>query len=358
MTTTQTTPENTQTDIDRARAWYDSIHPATPETCTPHPLATLAAVIDTAARTGVDSGTLAGHLLAECSDDVRGMFYLSTLFVHRAWNDAAEALRHAHTWFHAGQTVGDDDVSLRNVPDGYTRVQSSTVQRRSNTGTSYREVIVHGRSYVGGDTAATPNRGATMSAAHIAHALDTAPRTAMGHVDGMSISRLVDVIYPDLPRLSGADTVAWADFQAWDQVRAATPRKGLKPRLSVPAVPAGAYNAARGERVELITYRTDTTVFVGHRVAERIATVRAQRAQRARTVTEAFTVSTIDDVVSLIAVIGDEPGRYTWTVGERSGTITVSATGRISASGSGIRVAACKSIGAAQRALAAQVAAL
>jgi hypothetical protein len=101
-----------------------------------------------------------------------------------------------------------------------------------------------------------------------------------------------------------------------------------------------------GKHTELITYRDDTTVFVGHRVAERIATVRAQRAQRARTVTEAFTVTDIHDVVSLVAVVGDDRGRYTWVAGDRQGAITVSARGRIGVSGDGVRV-----VGATRRAV-------
>lgn len=320
------------------------------EHTTSHPLATLGAIVHTATRSGVPADVLAGHFLADHGDDISDMHYASQVLVDRAYNDYGRTLRAAHTLFHAHETEGDEDKSLRNVPDGYTRVQSSSVQRRSNTGTAYREVTRHGRSYVGGSHIGTPNRGASMSVAHLAHVIETAPRTALGHVDGIAINRIVDVTYPDLPRLSGADTIQWADFAAWDEVRAATPRRGLKPRLSVPRVPAGAYAAAPHE---LISYRDETTVFIGHRVADRIATVRAQRAQRARSVTEAFIVSDVADVVTLLAVVGnDEAGRFTWSDGERRGTITVTRTGRVGVTGLGADIRGARTIAAAQRAAA------
>jgi hypothetical protein len=388
---------NTQVEMDDAAGWYAAAtggtfdRPASaddegkggPHT-TSHPLATLAAIVHTATRSNVPADVLAGHFLADHGDDVGDMHYASQVFVDRAYNDYGRALREAHTLFHAHDTHGDTDKSLRNVPDGYTRVQSSSVQRRSNTGVTYKEVKRHGRSYVGGSHVGTPNRGASMSVAHLAHAIETAPRTSLGHVDGIALNRIVDAAYglthvhpagrtcaacraglTSLPRLSGADTVAWADFAAWDEIRAAAPRKGLKPRLTLPRVPAGAYDAAPHE---LISFRTESytttdnegretfhpaTVFVGHRVAERIATVRAQRAARGKRVDEAFTVSDVSDVVTLLAVVGnDEPGRYTWSAGERRGTITVTRTGRVGVTGLGADIRGARTIAAAQRAAA------
>lgn len=316
-----------------------------------HPLLTLATLA--ACETADRPDYMAGALLAEAGDDPRALRYLSALFVDRA--DPARAIRANHSGIRMGDPHGEESKHA-DAPDGYLRVQSSTVKRRSNSGASYSEVTVHGRSYVAGATRGRPDRGCTMSVAHLAHALDTAPRTALGHVDGLAVSRLTDVAYPDLPRMSGGDTVAWADFAAWDEIRARTPRRGHRPRLSLPRVTSSAYAAGPGE---LVAPRDADTVWIGHRVAPRIATYRETRAMSARQTRESFTCATLADVPATIAsalAVTDGPGRWTWQAGEARGSFTRSKSGTVNVNGAGVRVSKARSVAAAVASVARQLA--
>jgi hypothetical protein len=161
------------------------------------------------------------------------------------------------------------------IPPEYERQRSLTVQHRSNAGDTYEEVKRHGRGYVGGSLTerdrsfigpVLPHQ-ATMSRDRIARALETARVTASGFRDAVDISRLTDAIYPDLPKLIGADTVAYEEAQGENLIgpvraMARQPRTGDAPLGKIPN------NRVADGHVrfdhELLAPTDDGRVFVGH----------------------------------------------------------------------------------------------
>jgi hypothetical protein len=174
------------------------------------------------------------------------------------------------------------------IPPEYDRQKSTTVSKRSNTGHSYSEVTKHGQGYVCGSLS---DRADTWSGPIVPHAvghsreritaaLETARVTASGYRDAVDISRLTDFLYPDLPRLVGADTIAYEEQQGANilgPVRAmARPvRTGDAPLGKVRQVPAEGY--VRYDH-ELLAPTDDGRVFVGHAaIIPKRETVRARQ---------------------------------------------------------------------------------
>jgi hypothetical protein len=241
-----------------------------------------------AVRDAIDRGELE-------SDDESTMLHT----IHdRIVTEATRLARASHTWW---TDPHGDESPIAPAPDPYTRVQSSTVKRRSNSGQSYDQVIAHGRGYVVGSLdPAGPNRDAAMSTDRIRHALATAPRTVNGR-DAIAIARLTDAIYPDLPRLIGADTVSFEEFGSWDPVLARSPRRGHGTRYRLPTVRRR--NGETGAAHELIAPSASPDhVWIGHRHVLRSVTVRDHRAaNRVRPIAETVDVTPRGDESPRIA---------------------------------------------------------
>lgn len=290
--------------------------------------------------------------------------------VDRVALESERAPRRAHTFWHGDRVDGDRDP-VTPAPEHYRRVVADTVTERTNSGVTVARVTVHGRGYVGGDVHAAPSPALAMSSARLAHAIDTAPRTAMGHVDGIALARLTAAAYPDIPAMIGGDVLTWHERPTYDDTMARQTLRGWPVRYRLPTV-----HPRNGETVPDVTAGPDTAPYLlapadtgtvdrrtvpaivdrddtgrvvavrpshtivttgptrhawrGHRLAERPDTVRATRARRARRVDAAFTVpesAVLADVLAGIAATAETaPYRATWTHRGESGAVTVSGT--------------------------------
>lgn len=292
-------------------------------------LATMAACIDLATeyadRGEIDRGEI---------DDV------SRSLGYRVMSYAQRARSHGHTRFHGYRTAGDADP-MRGAPDGYTRVQAATRPERSNSGRTVNVVTRHGRAYAGGLTRAEHSPALTMTPAHLEHALLTAPRTANGMVDAVALTALTDVAYPDLPRLVGADVIAFEEHaQAVDisgSRRVTTRLAKAKPVAWPLVLTVEAVTLRAGERKRLQAHEVHAPslrpgfIWLGHRHVTRSATVRAQRAAKAKpvdaTVTAADVAALADELATALRDATAVPYRVAWsTPAGESGALTVSGT--------------------------------
>lgn len=265
---------------------------------------------------------------ADNEDDARVLGY-------RILSMADRAPRALHTWFHADRTTGDTDQH-QGAPDGYDRVKAITRTVRSRKGVTYQDVVMHGRGYVQGSAerrSATfhgptlPGR-CTMSARALQHAIETAPRAVNG-TDAVSLARLADVAYPDVPRLIGADVLSFAEFGTWDPDRARTPRKGPGTRYRLPTVRARSGEIR--EPFELLAPAADPDhVWIGHRHVRRSITVRAERAKRAKRTDLAVVVPAglplADGLAAAVCEVPRVPYRVTWERDDMRGTVTVTGS--------------------------------
>jgi len=284
---------------------------------------------------------------------------LARLLAYRVMSTADRLARSAHTWWHADRVDGDADP-VAPAPDPFERVRSKARPTRTRKGRTTSIVDRHGRAYVVGSAVATPSPECTMSTARLTHALDTAPR-AMHGVDGIALSRITAVAYPDLPRLVGVDTVSWEEMQEVHAVRVGKyrptrwpsrnrlttvrPRKGETARVDYADGQSVARLVAPSTGRHILTVDPDTgdTVVTvdpaeyawrGHTLTRRPDTVRVQRKARARKVDRAVTVKSTavlaDTLAGIAAVVPTVPYRVTWahTVdGEHhDGTLTVSGS--------------------------------
>jgi len=309
----------------------------------PDPLATVLATVgrfgsvwetaieieERATADGVDAGTV-GEIAWSLAERVRV---------------TADALTRAgHVWFHGDRVDGDTDP-VAPAPDPYERVKSRTRPTRTRKGRTTSIVDRHGRSYVTGSHYGTPSADCAMSTDRLAHAIATAPRTATGAVDGIALSRLTAVAYPDLPTLTGADTIAWEESQSADPVRAGQYRPVRFPtRYRLATVrPRNGESARRvtfhdGQSVtgllspatQRVTMEPDPVtghpvptvdpveyVWQGHTLTRRPVTVRAQRVARVKRVDRAVRVPSTavlaDALAGEIATVPTVPYRVTWT---------------------------------------------
>ena len=258
--------------------------------------------------------------------------------------DVREA-RALHSWFHGDVTTGDEDP-MPSAPDAYTRQASQTVKRRTRKGTNVDEVKRHGRGYVVGSLTERPRdwqgptlpHSASMSADRIRAALATASLTATGGHDAIMVGMLTDAIYPDLPRLTGADTVAWEESQGENilsSVRAlAMPaRTGDAPLGKIRQTPADGY--VRFDH-ELLAPTDDGRVFVGHAaiippretVRDRKARETAEREADRKTLNARIPLAT---AVAVLATGLERGTSLTWTHGRVSGSVSRSQSDRWSA---------------------------
>lgn len=260
--------------------------------------------------------------------------------MERVRTQATRDARSAHTWFRNGETRGDTDTSLRSVPDGYTRVKAETKPERSNTGTTINRVTRHGRGYVGGATRADHTPALSMSPAYLQHALETVPRTAMGHSDAISLTRLAAVAYPDLPRLIGGDVITYQEFGTWDAVLAAS---GYRARLRIGhAVPRAAESADLAPTELLAASHDPAYAWRGHRHVLRPTTARETRKMNARPIDQAFVIpagEVLGDALAGLAASVTAPYRATWSYRGLSGAITVTGTDRVRIAVSGLSAA-------------------
>ena len=276
---------------------------------------------------GVDAGTV-GEIAWSLAERVRV---------------TADALTRAgHVWWHGDRVDGDADP-VAPAPDPYERVKSRTRPTRTRKGRTTSIVDRHGRSYVTGSHYGRPSADCTMSADALAYAIATAPRTATGAVDGVALSRLTAVAYPDLPTLQGADTIAWEESQSADPVRAGQYRPVRFPtRYRLASVrPRNGESARRvtfhdGQSVaRLLAPSADPAyVWQGHTLTRRPVTVRAARAARVKRVDRAVRVPSTavlaDALAGEIATVPTVPYRIAWTHtvdGETwQGAVTVSGS--------------------------------
>lgn len=284
-------------------------------------LATIAACYDTAAELA-DRGDIE-------RDDIEDT---ARLIGYRVLTAADRLARAPHTWWHADRVSGDADTAAP-PPDRHTRVRAETRQVRTRRGVSVNMVTVHGRAYVGGSTRGLPSAACSMSAAALAHAIDTAPWTDNGMSDAVSLTRLTDIAYPDIPRLIGGDVLAFHEHAAYDETRAATPIRGWHTRYRLPTIRPRSGELARAACGELLAPHTDPArVWIGHRLVDRSATVRDQRATRARANDDSVTIRTADDLAAVLTALADTvprvPYRIAWTYGDQRGVLAVSGSDR------------------------------
>jgi hypothetical protein len=253
------------------------------------------------------------------------------------------------------------------IPPEYERQQSRTVSKRSNTGDNYEEVTRHGQGYVCGslsDRADTWHgpilpHSVGHSRERISAALETARVTASGFRDAIDISRLTDFLYPDLPRLVGADTIAYEEQQGANilgPVRAmARPvRTGDAPlgKIRRDAVADGYVRYSH----ELLSPTDDGRVFVGHAaIIPKRETVRA-RQEREQEEREAERKQLPERVPmpTAIAVLatGMLPGTSAlWAHRGVTGSVSVSESKRYSATVSGQAVRSQRTVKGLQRQL-------
>jgi len=290
-----------------------------------HTLAIMASILDTAAE-------IVDRAHADGIDDIGDAHDVARSIAERITERATREARAVHSWFHADAPTGDEDP-MPAAPDAFERVRAHRRTVRTNTGASVQMVTVHGRAFVQGDRTARPSRWSSMSAEHLTHAIATVPH-AVGGLDSVSLARLTDVAFPDVPRLIGGDVLSFEEFGAWDETRARTPRRGMPTRYRLPRVVRR--NGETGAAHELIAPTGDTdTVFIGHRRVMRSETVREQRAQRARRVNDSVTVNEHDDVaVRLARTVADVTAPYSvaWALIDDHGAPT-GARGTVTVTG-------------------------
>lgn len=288
--------------------------------------------------------------------DIGTVIDVARSLVDRIAQEATRAVRRPYI---ADTFTGDSPDDVSPAPDHYDRVKADTVQERSNRGVTVKRVTVHGRGYVGGSTSArdatwhgpTVPHAATMSAAALAHAIDTAPRTALGHVDGVALARLTAVAFPDVPDMLGGDVLTWHERPTYDETLAATPRRGWPTRYRLPTVRARS-GESTPDRATVVLANAgdvpewrDATVSAllapshradmawrGHVLAARPDTVRQRRAERARRTDDVVTVpdgAVLADVLAGVAAAAPcAPYRVQWSHRGRVGFVTVTGTDR------------------------------
>lgn len=286
-------------------------------------LATIAACID-CAQEMAERGDIGAD---EIEDTARAIGY-------RIASRADRERRAVHTWFHGGQTSGETDA-MPTAPDQYDRVKSDVRPKRSNSGKSTAIVGKHGRAYVTGSR--TSRNGSTWTDRAIAHVIETAPQSTNG-VDGIALSRIADWFY-DLPRLIGADTVAFEE-SLHHGLRGADPHTARFPtRYGLPMVRRRSGDI--GADHELLAPSADPEhVWIGHRHVLRSASAREIRATKRRAVDDAWNMDPSTGLaeqvgtLARIADLADGPYRATWQHGEMAGTLTRSGSGfRVTISG-------------------------
>lgn len=261
-------------------------------------------------------------------------------------------------------------MSTYPIPPEYARQQSTAVQKRSNTGANYEEITRHGRGYVCGSLTErsrawhgpTLPHSATMSADRIRAALETAPITASGYRDAIAIAKLTDVIYPDLPRLIGADTIAYEETQGANvlsQVRAlARPPRVTLGKIHRTKVAEG---YVRFDHEEL-SPTDDGRVFVGHAAiipkretdrdrrdresAERESAKRAALEESTKVLRDSWPISTAVSVLATGLIAGSA---VPFTHGGTSGTVSRSKSDRYSATVNGQAIRSQRSVKALAR---------
>lgn len=327
-------------------------------------LSNLATVVDTAAGMA-ERGDIAHD---EIDDVARSI-------CERIVTRAAREQRAVHTWWHGGHTMGEESP-VTAAPDVHERVRAATRKVRTNKGATVDMVSVHGRAYVVGRLDVTPNASHAMSADRARHMLDTVPRAAIGH-DAISLYRATQALYGDtVPELIGGDVLSFEEFGAWDETRAATPRRGWPTRYRLTTVRRRAADDVRAgellapcdtgtaretvpatverDNTGRVTGRTlprtrvttvpATRAFSGHRVIVRGDTVRQSRAARARRVDDALIIRERDDIAHVLPAIvaavdrGDSyRATWTWQRDHRddnvTGAVTVSPRGVFSVTG-------------------------
>ena len=263
---------------------------------------------------------------------------MARVLAYRVMSTADRLAREPHTWWHGGATTGDTDP-VAPAPDPYARVKSDTRPTRTRKGETVDMVKRHGRSYVVGSTVGRPSAACTMSVGALAYALETAPATVGNGRDGIALSRLTAVAYPDLPTLTGADTVAWEEPQTAEPVRAGQYRPVRFPtRYRLATVRPRA-----GETVRRVTFHDGQTVarllapsadpayvWKGHTLTRRPVTVRAARAARVKRVDRAVTVPPsrvlADALAGEAATAPTVPYRVTFTATVAGETVTGALT--------------------------------
>jgi len=312
-------------------------------------------------------------------------------------------------------TRGESIAYTRPAPSPFTATVSGRRTTRGKKGTT-TTITTRGRVYVVGDSHAIDDqttRTGRIPRVVISHAIDALrDGNRLGHVDGDRLASLTTRLY-DVPELIGTDHWSWSnaveipstgaavlsrhrcgisggmsptldaavapeyrtrdDDPAWypagypvtvtmrrfpSRVRVSTPRgrrnDPVQPTTRV--ILAGANG--RGSSwwtVETLRAGTgdDRTAFVGY---DRITRGDTVKSQRRAVVRETFTVSSVDDVPTLAAVVqSDGPGRYVWHAvdDDDRGTITVDKRSRVSVtSDSGIVVRQCRTIDALRRRIA------
>lgn len=281
-------------------------------------LATIAACIDTA------------HDMCERGDiDIDDLDDTARVIAYRVMSRADRLARSAHTWWHGGATHGDESP-VSPAPDHYTRVVAQRRTVRTNRGDAVDMVTVHGRAYVQGSTRCAPSPDLSMSAHRATLALDTVPRATHG-ADAIGVYRMTQVLYgASIPALIGADVLTFHEFRAWDETRAATPRRGWRTRTRLATV-----RPRTGENVHRVTFHDGQSVAAllapshdtahawrGHVHYTRPTTVRAQRAQRARPVSRAVVISAHRDLALELSTLAGSAA-----IGERIAWRTVDEYG-------------------------------
>jgi hypothetical protein len=246
------------------------------------------------------------------------------------------------------------------VPQEYERQRSRTVSKRSNTGATYEEVNRHGRAYVGGslDQRSTtfigpiePHR-VGHSRERITRALETAPVTTSGYRDAIAIGRLTDFLYPDLPRLVGADTIAYEEQQG-ENILSSVRALARPPRLTLGASGRIPADHVRYDH-ECLAPTDDGRIFIGHGpIVERRKTVQIekQEEQQAREAQRKHLPERIP-LPTAIAVLatGLQPGESAiWSHRAVSGTVSRSKGNRYSATVSGQAVRSQRTVKGLQR---------
>jgi hypothetical protein len=258
------------------------------------------------------------------------------------------AARADHSRWHGNVTTGDPSPAAP-APDPFERVRADTVRETSNRGVTVDRVTVHGRAMVGGDTVAAPSPALTMSPDRLAYAIDTAPRTALGHVDAIALARLTAVAYPDVPDMLGGDVLTWHERPTFDDTLARQARRGWPTRYRLPTVRPRADERAdmvpRDTAVDwlggdvpdwspatvarLLAPSADPShAWRGHVLHERPATVHATRSAPRR-VDERVTVpdgAALGDALAAVVAHVPRGAAYTavWSHRGTVGTVTVS----------------------------------
>ena len=283
---------------------------------------------------------LAGELLARAMADGATVATVGSvadiaLSIHgRIATERERLARRAHTGWHGGRTTGET-APVSPAPDGYTRVRAQVRTERTNKGATVARVTVHGRAYVGGSFMAQPSPALAMSPERLAYAIETAPATALGHRDAVSLARLTGAAYPDIPDLIGGDVIAWTEYGSGDAMRAydasgrpRAPRTAWPTRYRLPTVRIRKGEQSQARTGELLAPCDDAgaTVWLGHRRIARAETVRDARAQRARRIDDAVNIpkgARLPETLAMLGATAPAPYRLTWAHRGLSGAVTV-----------------------------------